>query len=156
VNRPLRFHIKRTADDVHTLLSRLEPFAASSPAEIRAIARSCTIVTCGAGTILAREGVRTREFFVIASGTALVTRQGVADVTLHPGDPFGAIDLLTKSESSAGLIALSDVDLVVMSSIEFLGLLDEAPSFRRRVMTRLAERARVGASVYSLFDQSNS
>lgn len=79
---------------------------------------------------------------MLVSGTALVTRNGLADVVLRAGDSFGDADLLAKGEWSAGLVALTDVELVVMSTAEFCGLLDTAPSFRRRVIGRLADRAR--------------
>jgi len=131
-------------DPFAVLLSHLHPFAASSPAELKVIGRSCTVVNRRSGSVLASEGSPSREFFVVVSGTAVVTRNGLAEAVLRTGDSFGAPDLLAKRESSAGLVALSDVELIVMSTAEFCGLLETAPSFRRRVVQGLADRARAG------------
>ena len=147
----MRLHAGRTTHDPYAArLSRLNPFAASSSTELRTIAHSCTIVTCKSGAILAREGGASREFLVIGSGAALVTRDGVPDVVLRAGDSFGDADLLAKRESSAGLVALSDVELVVMSGGEFVALLDTAPSFRTRVVKALAERARANDAAHEV------
>jgi CRP-like cAMP-binding protein len=120
----------------------LPAFRACSPAELRAIAGSSTLVTRDGGTVLTREGVLSREFAVLASGSAVVTRDGRAEAMLRPGDSFGDADLLSGRPSSATVIALTDSDLVVMSRREFLAVLETAPAFRRRVIASLADRAR--------------
>ena len=87
-----------------------------------------------------RQGSSVREFLVLASGSALVTRDDQPDVLLRPGDWFGDGELLAKSTASATVIALTDVELIVMSYGEFIGLVDAITSFRRRLVTALAER----------------
>jgi CRP-like cAMP-binding protein len=123
-------------------LRDLRPFGACSTDELRAVGRRCTTVTRSAGSILARQGAPSREVFVLASGVALVACDGRPDGVLRAGDCFGDADLLARGVASATLVALSDVELVVMSHAEFSALLDKVPSFRRRIFTSLAERAR--------------
>lgn len=142
----MSLHVRRIRPDRHAAyLAQLDLFAASSSTELRTIARSCTVVTRRSGATLAREGETSREFLVIKSGAALATRGGLPDVVLCAGDSFGDADILAKRESSAGLVALTDVELIVMSTAEFSGLLDAAPSFRRRVIKRLAGDARASS-----------
>lgn len=127
--------------DAHLgVLSDLRPFAACSPAELRAIARGSTSVVRGAGTVLVKQGTSVREFLVLASGTALATRDGVPQLLLGAGDWFGDAELLSKRSASSSLIALTDVDAVVMSSREFATLFDAVGPFRRRLVRRLAGR----------------
>ena len=125
-------------------LRTLSPFAACSGDELRAIGRRSTIVRRSAGSVLVREGAPSREVLILASGVALVTGDGRPDAMLRTGDCFGEADLLAGSSSSATVVALTDVELVVVSHGEFSALLDKVPTFRRRVVTSLAERARAG------------
>lgn len=133
---------RRNVLDAHEASLRdLRPFDACSPHELRTVARNCTPVVRAAGRGLAREGAPALEFLVIASGSALVTLGGVAHEVLRPGDWFGDVELLYRSRYSSGLVALTEVELIVMSTSEFSALFESVPSFRRRVVTRLAGRA---------------
>jgi CRP-like cAMP-binding protein len=134
--------VRRTIRDGYLdSLSSLRPFVACSPAELRAIGRGSTPVARRAGAVLARQGQLVREFLVLASGSAVVVRDDAADAVLLPGDWFGDDDLLSKRAASATVIALSDVEVIVMASAEFSTLFDAVPTFRRRLVTALAARA---------------
>jgi cAMP-dependent protein kinase regulator/CRP/FNR family cyclic AMP-dependent transcriptional regulator/cGMP-dependent protein kinase 2 len=135
VRRTLR-SVRR--DDYLEFLSTLGPFTACSPTELRTIARASTLVARESGNVLVRRGASVREFFVLASGSAVIIRDGLPDVAMRPGDWFGDVDLLSKSAASATVIALTDVELVVMSYPEFSALFDGVRSFRRRLVRALA------------------
>jgi len=122
-------------------MNDLHLFDACSPRELRTVARNSTQIVRRSGSLLAREGSRKVEFFVIVSGSALVTRDDLPRTFMTQGDWFGEADLLARSPYSYGLLALTDVELVVMSSAEFATVFESVPSFRRRVVTRLAARA---------------
>lgn len=58
------------------------------------------------------------------------------------GEWWGDADLLAGTRSSSMVTALTDVECLVMSRNEFLGLFDDAPAMRRRVVRSLANAAR--------------
>ena len=122
-------------------LALLGPFRACSRDQLRAIGRSTTMVTRPAGSVLVRQGASTKEVVIIAAGVAIATRDDQPDAVLRDGDCFGDADLLAGNDASATLVALTDIDLVVMSPREFSAMLEKVPTFRRRVVTSLAERA---------------
>jgi CRP-like cAMP-binding protein len=106
------------------------------------VARSCTQVARGAGAVFVREGQKSREFVLIVSGSVALIRQGIPEVVLGPDEWFGDIELLSDGTWSATVIALTDVECIVMSRPEFTGLFDEVPSFRKRLVRSVASIAR--------------
>lgn len=66
---------------------------------------------------------------------------------MSTGEWWGDTDLLAGTRSSATVIALTDVECLVMSRNEFLGLFDDAPAMRRRVVRSLANAARAADRV---------
>lgn len=127
-------------------LSRLPLLAASSGRELEAIARKSTLIDRPSGHVFAREGAPCDEFVVLVSGSVAVVRDGRPDKVLRAGDWWGDADLLAGTRSSSMVIALTDVECLVMSRNEFLGLFDDAPAMRRRVLKSLANAARGGDS----------
>jgi CRP-like cAMP-binding protein len=105
-------------------------------------ARSCTTVGMQAGAVFVREGVTSREFVLIVSGSVAVIRQGFPEVVLGSDEWFGDIELLSDGTSLATVIALTDVDCIVMSRPEFTRLFDAVPSFRKRLVRSVASIAR--------------
>lgn len=106
------------------------------------VTRSCTQVTRQAGAVFVRVGQTSREFVLITSGSVAVIRQGSPEVILGPGEWFGDVDLLSVGASSAMVIALTDVECMVMSRQEFVTLFDAVPSFRKRLVRSVASMAR--------------
>ena len=118
-------------------LSRLPLFAASSGRELSAIARNSTLIDRPSGHVFARD-----EFVVLVSGSVAVVRDGRPDEFMGAGEWWGYADILAGTRSSSMVIALTDVECLVMSRNEFLGLFDDAPAMRRRVVRSLASAAR--------------
>jgi CRP-like cAMP-binding protein len=106
------------------------------------IERSCTHVTREAGSVFVREGQTSREFVLIVSGSVAVIRQGFPEVVLGSDEWFGDVELLSDGASSATVIALTDVECIVMSRPEFVYLFDGVPSFRKRLVRSVASIAR--------------
>jgi CRP-like cAMP-binding protein len=143
----LRRNAGRRAEDRYLAsLSRLRPFGACSTRELEAVARACTPVYKGAGSVLIREGAPSGEFLIVASGSALVSWEGLPETVLGSGDWFGDLDLLSASMSSATVSALTDVELIVMSRSEFSMLFETVGTFRSRIVKELASRHRRGLS----------
>jgi CRP-like cAMP-binding protein len=80
------------------------------------------------------------EFVVLVSGAAAVVRNGGPVEFLAAGQWWGDTELLAGTRSSSTVVALTDVECLVMSRNEFLGLFDDAPAMRRRVVRSLAAR----------------
>lgn len=126
---------------VHSL-SCLPLFAASPGRELAAIARNSTLISLPSGHVFAREGARCDEFIVLVSGSVAVVRDRRLDKVMGAGGWWGDAELLAGSHSSSKVIALTDVECLVMSRNEFLNLFDAAPTMRRRVVRSLANAAR--------------
>jgi CRP-like cAMP-binding protein len=128
-------------------LSRLPLFTASSGRELEAIARNSTLIDRPSGHVLARQGARCDEFIVLVSGSVAVVRDGRPDEIMGAGAWWGDAELFAGLRSSSMVIALTDVECLVMSRNEFLGLFDAVPAIRRRIVRSLANAARAESSV---------
>jgi len=106
------------------------------------ITRSCTHAAREGGEVFVREGQTSREFVLIVSGSVAVIRQGFPEVVLGSDEWFGDVELLSDGTSSATMIALTDVECIVMSRPEFACLFDAVPSFRKRLVRSVASIAR--------------
>jgi CRP/FNR family transcriptional regulator, cyclic AMP receptor protein len=93
-----------------------------------------------AGKVMAKEGDRGREFFVLLEGEADVTKGDRSINTMKKGDFFGEIALVTKMPRTASVTATSDVRVLVITERDFSGLLKRSPEVGRGVAEALAER----------------
>ena len=75
-------------------------------------------VWVGAGEELAREGRLCHQFFVVVEG-ALETRRGDVRGELNAGDGFGWAAMRERGVNDAGVRALTDARLLVMSHEQF-------------------------------------
>jgi CRP-like cAMP-binding protein len=117
-------------------------FRACNRRELSKIARATDEVHLAAGTTLMEQGSPGREAFVIVSGRASV-RVGDREVAeLGPGQHVGELALLDGGVRTATVVALTDMDLLVIHQRAFLGLLDEVPGLSRKVLTSLAGMVR--------------
>ncbi len=92
--------------------------------------------------MLCEQGRVGQEFFLILRGEAAVKRGGRRIGTLGPGDHFGEMALLDKLPRSASVVALTDMDLVVLSQQEFSDVLETVPVLSHKLLAALSERLR--------------
>jgi CRP-like cAMP-binding protein len=92
------------------------------------------------GKLMAQEGDRGREFFVLLEGEADVTKGDRSINRLQKGDFFGEIALVTHMPRTASVTATSDVRVLVITERDFAALLKRAPEVSRGVAEALAER----------------
>ena len=123
-------------------LSKIWLFAECTSREQRQIAKALEEVTVPAGRILIEEGTLGREFFLIASGTATVRRNGRKVATLGAGQHFGELALLDRRPRTATVVSETEMDLLVLGQREFNGLLETTPSLSRKLMSAMATRLR--------------
>jgi CRP-like cAMP-binding protein len=92
------------------------------------------------GKVMAEEGDRGREFFVLLEGEADVTKGDRSINRLGKGDFFGEIALVTRMPRTASVTAMSDVRVLVVTERDFGALLKRSPEISRGVAEALAER----------------
>ena len=93
-----------------------------------------------AGSVLAQEGHLGKEFVVIVSGSATISREGKELATIGAGDYFGEIALLDGIARTATVTAAEDSTLEVLDRRAFKTLLDEFPAMARTMLTGLTHR----------------
>ena len=122
------------------LLKRVPLFAGCTKAELREIALSSDELDLPEGRALTREGQRGREFFVLVSGTARVTRDGKMLADLRSGDWFGEIALLTHVPRTATVTTTSPVQLLVVTDRAFKRVVESMPRIALKVLASVGER----------------
>jgi CRP-like cAMP-binding protein len=122
------------------LLKKVPLFAGCSKGELAQLARTADELDIREGTVLTREGKAGREFFVLISGTAKVTKNGRKIAELGPGDWLGEIALITDSPRTATVTATSPVDLLVITDRRFRTVVETMPSIALKVLSSIGER----------------
>jgi len=122
------------------LLKRAPLFAGCSKSELRALASTADELDLREGTIITREGRPGREFFVLISGTAQVTKEGKEVAQLGAGDWFGEIALLTDAPRTATVKATSPVDVLVITDRRFKTVVETMPSIALKILSTIGER----------------
>lgn len=115
-------------------------FASASRRQRTWIARLADEIEVPAGTVLTTPGELARQFFVIESGTAEVTRDGVRVAVLGPGDFFGERGLLEGPRRTARVVATTPMRLLVLAPREFRTLMHGVPAVAGRIERALAGR----------------
>jgi ABC-type multidrug transport system ATPase subunit/CRP-like cAMP-binding protein len=122
---------------------------------IERIAAALRPVDIPAGGTVLEQGGRTDRFYVIESGTVVVSAKlGETDrelARLGPGDFFGEIALLHGGESAASVHAETPARLLALTAQEFQALMEQVPPLRagveqivqRRKAQRLADHLEV-------------
>jgi CRP/FNR family transcriptional regulator, cyclic AMP receptor protein len=122
------------------LLKRVPLFAGCTKSELREIALSSDEIDLPSGRVLTREGQRGREFFVLVSGTARVTRNGKTLAELTDGDWFGEIALLTYTPRTATVTATSPIQVLVLTDRAFKRVVESMPRIALKVLASVGQR----------------
>ena len=122
------------------LLKKVPLFSGCSKSELRALASTADELDLREGTVLTREGRPGREFFVLISGTAEVTKNGEKIAQLGAGDWFGEIALLTNAPRTATVTATSPVDVLVVTDRRFKDVVETMPSIALKILSSVGDR----------------
>jgi CRP-like cAMP-binding protein len=122
------------------LLKKVPLFAKLDKKGLQDVAHIADEIDLPAGKEMATEGDRGREFFVLLTGEAEVTKGGSRINTMKEGDFFGEIALVTKMPRTATVTATTDVDVLVITERDFDALLKKSPEIGRNIAEALAER----------------
>ena len=126
--------------DIDETLSRIPIFSECSRRELKAISKLVTPVEVKAGKVLTKEGDPGREFMIIVSGTAKVSRDGRSIATLGPGDFFGELAVLAGVPRTATVTAETDMVVEALNRQEFSSLLDESPAIAKKILLAAVKR----------------
>ncbi len=123
----------------------LELFADCTRAQLRRIGSLTCSLHFPKDHVLIREGSVGREFIVIRSGSARVTRatdDGIAQLAeVGSGDFLGEMALLGGTKRTATATAITDLEVLVSSVAEFRSILEIAPSVAHKVHRASLARA---------------
>ena len=117
-------------------------FANASEIEMTRVASLADELHVEEGEQLTVEGQPGNTFFVIAKGTATVSRGGKRLVGLGPGSYFGEIALIEQGPRTATVTADSRMWLFVFDAKGFASLMNGIPSVANEIFRALAERKR--------------
>lgn len=121
-------------------LERVPLFMGFNKKQIAEVAKRVDTIDVPTDTKLTEEGAIGRQFGIIVSGAARVSRNGRKLADLGEGDFFGEMALLLHEPSSATVTTVSDSTLLVMHGREFGSLLDDVPALTKKLATGLAAR----------------
>ena len=124
------------------LLRSVPLFASQGERGIDEISRLVQVVDLPAGRRITTEGEPGREFFVIASGSVKIERQGRHLRTLNAGDFLGEIALIDGGPRTATATTETDAQLLVIAQSDFGVLLERFPEIQTTVLRALTERIR--------------
>ncbi len=111
-----------------------------SKQELETLGRLGTLVEVAAGHELIVEGRVGNEAFVVAAGTATVTRDGQTLATLSAGAIFGESALLSLEPRNATVIATSNLSVFVLNPREFSSLMAACPRLAGEIIDTSARR----------------
>lgn len=94
------------------------------------------------GAAIATEGQEGLNFFIVASGEAIVTVQGRQVGSLGAGDAFGEVALVDKSARSATVTADGPVVAYALPVWSFRPFVEQRPELAWKLLELLAERLR--------------
>lgn len=108
------------------ILKSMELFSDLAPAEISKISALMRPQHVKEGEALTRTGEPADSFYVIHSGSFMVSFEGGQAFTLHsPGDFLGWSILVAKPDYAGTSIALVDSDVLALRSDDFMRLLQQ-------------------------------
>ena len=133
-------HVRLGKDGKVELIRKVPLFAKLSKKALEDVAHIADELDLPKGKVMASEGDRGREFFVLLEGEADVTKGDRSINTMKEGDFFGEIALVTKMPRTASVTATTDVRVLVINERDFSALLKRSPEVGRSVAEALAER----------------
>ena len=115
-------------------------FASCTDKELRDLSSLFTPLNVPAGTTLMREGEFGKEFLLVVSGTATVSKRGVELAEIGPGSYLGEISIIDGGRRTATVVAKTAMEVEVATHPEFASLLSRAPEIAVRMLPALAAR----------------
>jgi CRP-like cAMP-binding protein len=126
--------LTRSDTDEYRALERLPMYPHLSSRHRRLLRALTTFVQVDAGReILTEDRPRGRESFMVVAGEASVSRHGVEQARLGPGDVFGELGALGVRRQNATVTAQTDMTLLQIEPADLVRLMDEVLPFADQV-----------------------
>ena len=129
-------------DKVVAHLQEIPLFADLSKRDLKHIAGQFRETGAVAGKNLVVEGEMSGALFIITRGTAKVIINGRTRRRMGPGSFFGEISIIDPGPRTATIQAETDVDLLSITSVNFMSLLEENWSIAKGVLRTTGRRLR--------------
>ena len=123
-------------------LARIDIFSTLSYGSLLELAEVVQTRTVAPGTRVIEVGSLGRELYAITSGTVEVCTPEGTTSRLDEGTVFGELAILDPSPRSAAVTAVTEVDLLVVSSATVLALAERRPAVMTEIARVLARRLR--------------
>src|SRR5436190_9937333 len=136
----MRLGRRISKNDKVQLIKSVPLFARCSKKELGEIASLADEIDLPEHKSLIRQGERGREFFVLLDGEVDIIRDGTRIDTMHSGDFFGEIALVSNVPRTATVTATMPIRVLVITDRDFRMLLDHSPQLQLKVLEALAER----------------
>jgi CRP/FNR family transcriptional regulator, cyclic AMP receptor protein len=120
-------------------LERVPLFSGLSPRQLRLLAKNFTDRRVPAGSVLVRQGEMSGvAFFVIAEGEAAVIVNGTRVGTLGPGDHFGELAMISESERTATVEAVTPMRCHTIQFWHFRAFAKKNPDVTWKLLQHVA------------------
>jgi CRP-like cAMP-binding protein len=128
-----------TKTDAYTdSLKQIPLFEKMPKKELRVVAGRLSPIDVPAGRTFTCQGESGTDFFVVLSGTAVVSKDGTPQCRIEAGGFFGELALLVDHPRTATVTAETDMTIGVLTRPEFAALVHDSPSIAMAVMEQLA------------------
>ena len=108
----------------------------------RRLLKTGTVLQCEAGDRIVSQGEPRQDLFVVMEGFAEVSReergQRLGLAVLKPGDVFGEMGFLGRSQRSADVVAATDMRVLVLTQVFLNKALRTQPEAMALVLRNLA------------------
>ena len=133
--------LKRRSDRIDALRA-IPIFSTFSKKDLNEVAKRADEVAVAKGTLIAKQGERGNQCFVIVKGKVAVKRNGRRITSGRWGAVIGEMSLLDGMPRSASLVAEEDTVLLVIHRRDFLYLVETLPGFSRKLLMNLSSHLR--------------
>lgn len=130
-------------DRICDMLSKVSLFDDFTPAELQLMASHMHAYVARAGKSIIREGDPGGHLCMVISGKVGVYKEDASGksrciATITPGKSFGEMSLLDELPYSAGIVAQTDTELVLISRENFHAMVATCPSLGMRLIWKIA------------------
>lgn len=127
--------------DTHAAAAGIPLLTVLKPRDRETVLRNARVQSYGPGEVVVAEGDPATRLYLIASGTASVSRSAVGTVgRLQAGDFFGELALIEEHGRTATVTAETDLVCIVVSAWEFRASLDEHPEMAVPMLQAIIRR----------------
>jgi len=131
-----------THDHRAELLAKTPLLANVDPAGIAMIAQRMVEVDFAKDHVIARQGEVGTGFFLVATGSVRVVRDGATIARIGPGDFFGELSVLDGRPRVAQVIADEPTTCLALATWDFEAVVREQPEVALAILRGLAGRLR--------------